>query len=229
MIDSGLSFKELKRRMALAGLEPSRLSAVLVSHEHRDHISGVGPAARSLKIPVYINPSTSRHASRIIGPVSARNLQTGRDLELGPLRIHPFSLSHDAADPVGFILEYDGVRLGLATDLGTTTALVREHLSGCRALIVEANHDYDRLMDGPYPWHLKQRVRGRRGHLSNEDSAELLSVVSHGGLSQVVLAHLSEVNNLPELALECVAQVWSNSGPTLTCARQDAPSPVFDI
>ena len=147
-----------------------------------------------------------RQAAPGLGKIRTECFRTGSDFGLGNLNIHAFSISHDCADPVGFIFESGGTRLGLATDLGVVTNLVREHLTGCRALIVEANHDPDMLMDGPYPWETKRRVRGRRGHLSNADTAELVAAVDHRDLAFVVLAHLSETNNLPNLALEEVRQ-----------------------
>ncbi len=230
-MDSGLSARELKKRIALAGLDSSRLKAILVSHEHRDHIAGVAVAARALNAPVYLNQDTLRRAAwAMTGSLDLRSFDTGRPFALGALTIHPISLSHDAADPVGFIFETaDGARLGHATDLGTSTHLVRDHLRRCHGLILEFNHDLRMLMEGPYPWDLKTRVRGRRGHLSNEQGAELLSFLSHTGLQAVVLAHLSETNNQPELALEAARAAVSQPPFELLAARQSQPGPVIEI
>lgn len=206
LVDAGLPGRELIRRMTLAGLEPDRLKAILVTHEHRDHILGVGVLARRLGLPVYINKAALDRSRPVIGDIKPRLFSTGTDFAVGEFQVHPFSLSHDAVDPVGLIFERNGTRLGLATDLGTVTNLVRERLSGCRALILEANYDDQMLTEGPYPWETKRRVRSRHGHLSNENAAELLAGVAHAGLIKVVLAHLSQTNNTTDLALRCLGQ-----------------------
>ena len=217
--------------MALAGLDPCRLKAILVSHEHRDHVLGVGVAARVWKLPVYVNEATLTATAGQLGRIEHQYFETNSDLRLGALDIHAFSESHDAADTVGFTFRHNGRKLGVATDLGVATHLVREHLAGCQALVLEANHDPDMLMDGPYPWHLKSRVHGREGHLSNHDSAELLAELAHPDLGQVVLAHLSEVNNTPELALECVGSALTTPprGFQLIAASQRVPGPVIKV
>lgn len=227
LVDSGLPGRELLRRMALAGLDAARLDAVLVTHEHRDHVLGVGVIARKLRLPVYINAATLDRSQTLIGRIDPRFFRTGEDLTIGSLHVHAFSLSHDAGDPVGFTFEENGAKLGLATDLGVVTGLVRECLARSTALIVEANHDPQMLMDGPYPWETKRRVKGRRGHLSNQEAAELLAAVNHRGLNRVVLAHLSQTNNLPELALECAREALA--GLPLDAASQDRPGPVIEI
>ena len=229
LVDCGLSGKELKKRLAAAGLDPCRIKAVLVTHEHRDHILGAGVAARLLKKPLYINRSTWNRAAPTLGRIEPVFFETGRRLVVGDLAIHPFSTSHDSADPVGFTFQSGDTRLGLATDLGIATALVKERLRGCQALILESNHDPQMLIDGPYPWDLKRRVRGRQGHLSNEDAALLLAELLHPGLSHVVLAHLSEVNNRPELALEAAGSVLNKKRPALCAAGQHQAGAVIEI
>ncbi|MFH1134767.1 MAG: MBL fold metallo-hydrolase [Pseudomonadota bacterium] len=230
LVDCGLSGKEIRRRIALAGLNPQKLKAILVSHEHRDHILGVGIAARFYKVPVYINRLTLEGAPQSLGPINDCLFKTGFDFKAGPFMIHPFSISHDAADPVGFTFEHQGAALGVATDLGVVTNLVRERLNGCRALVLESNHDPQMLMDGPYPWETKRRVRGRLGHLSNDESAELLDLLVHRDLTAVVLAHLSETNNLPGLALESHGRVLSGrNGVSLAAAGQNNPTPLIKI
>ena len=229
LIDCGLSGKELKRRLAGASLDPSRLEAVIISHEHRDHALGAGVVARMFDLPVYLNQRTYQVISEHLGRVNPRFFQTGREFDVSGLTIHPFSISHDAIDPVGFALEHDGRKLGLATDLGVVTQLVKNHLTGCHGLILEANHDYRMLMEGPYPWDLKVRVRGRRGHLNNEDTAELMELLNHTDLSSVVLAHLSETNNLPELALDRVRSVFGKPSFSLTAADQYEPGDPVDL
>ncbi|MBW1709018.1 MAG: MBL fold metallo-hydrolase [Deltaproteobacteria bacterium] len=231
LVDAGLSGKEIERRMAIAGLSPEKLSAILVSHEHRDHISGVGIMARRYNLPVYINKLTLAQCQTHLKKVRVNLFRTGTEFDLGPISIHPFSISHDAADPVGFIFGNNGDTLGLATDLGTATKLVRARLSKCKAMVIESNHDPEMLINGPYHWDLKRRVQGRRGHLSNDAAAELLNDVVHQGLKRVVLAHLSEVNNEPELALARASFVLNScqSRFHLEVACQDKPSRVFEI
>jgi len=217
--------------MALAGLQPGRLTAVLVSHEHRDHVAGVGPLARRYRLPVYLNKATLSATQGQLGRIETRHFKTGEGFELDGLAVHPFSISHDAADPVGFTFIFKGIKLGLATDLGVATNLVKTHLTSCRALILESNHDPRMLLDGPYPWNLKQRVQGRRGHLSNEDAAKVLDEVRHAALARVVLAHLSETNNLPDKALAESAPILSDpAGRThLSAACQDKPTERFKV
>ena len=216
--------------MSLAGLDQSRLKAILVSHEHRDHIHGVGIVARKLNLPVYINPGTLEKTAAYLGRIEPKSFRTGEIFWIGSIQIHAFSVSHDAVDPAGFTFSVNGRRLGLATDVGTATSLVRESLADCRALILEANHDPDMLMKGPYPWETKRRVRGRHGHLSNEDSAELLAAVSHRDLERVVLAHLSRTNNRPELAVAAAASALNGRpGVILEVADQDRPGEIIEI
>lgn len=229
ILDCGLSAKEIERRVNLVGLDISRLRAVLISHEHRDHVQGAGPLARRHKIPVLINAKTLDRAG-VMGRVETHFFHTGRDLKWGDLIVHPFSISHDCADPVGFIFESGSRRLAVATDLGAVTNLVTEHLKNNHALILEANHDPQMLIDGPYPWHIKMRVRGRQGHLSNEDAAHLLAGVAHSGLETVILGHISETNNRPDRALQVVSSAVSRTGRLhLTAADQDRPGPVFQV
>lgn len=230
-MDCGLSGRETFKRMAAAGLDHRRLKALLVSHEHRDHILGVGVMARKLNLPIYINEATLDRALPVIGKIRPNIIKTGCELDIGPIRIHPFSISHDAADPVGFTFENNGVKLGLATDLGVATKLVVNRLAGCRALIVESNHDPKMLIEGPYPWETKRRVQSRRGHLSNQESAELIQELTHEGLENVVLAHLSQTNNRPELALEAVCQLVLEKGKNIniSAAKQDEPGHVITL
>lgn len=213
LIDAGLSGVELQRRMAAKGLDPGRLDAILVSHEHTDHIQGVGVLSRRFRLPVYINDGTRRASEAALGKLAGMLPFTcGHGFDIGSLTVHPFSISHDADDPAGFTITCDGAKLGVATDLGMVTGVVRTHLANCDILIVEANHDERMLVDGPYPWPLKQRIRGRSGHLSNDDAGLLLETLRHQGLAHVILAHLSEENNTPEKA-RCAAKRALNGTP----------------
>lgn len=224
LVDAGLSGVEIARRMARNGLSPARLDAILVTHEHGDHVKGVGVMARRHRLPVYWSPATARALEGRLGTVpDGRTFRAGASFTVGTLAVHPFATAHDAADPVGFTLEAGGRRLGIATDLGTATNLVRHHLHGCDALVLEANHDPHLLMSGPYPWHLKQRVRSRSGHLSNAAARDLLLDVCHDRLSHVILGHLSEENNRPELALQMIREALDgrDGTPAVSVAGQE--------
>ena len=208
LVDAGLSGTELVRRLEQAGHSARRLDALIVTHEHQDHVRGVGVLSRRFNLPVYCSRGTLENLPLQVGKLAHTQLfQTGHPYRIGDLLIHPFAVSHDARDPAGMTIENDDCRLGMCTDLGIVTQLVRQRLQGCRGLLLEANHDPELLMNGPYPWHLKQRIRGRHGHLSNTDTYELLRELFHEGLRAVVLAHLSEINNRPKLVLEALADL----------------------
>ena len=227
LVDAGLSGIEIERRMKSRGLDPESLKAIVVSHEHDDHIRGVGILSRRFALPVYINSKTLQAAASQLRKVSEQFFRCGVDFEIDTLKIHPFSISHDATDPAGFTIDLHHKKIGIATDLGIATAVVKDRLKTCNLLILEANHDPDMLMNGPYPWHLKQRVKGRTGHLSNQDSRCLLQEIHHSQLQHVILAHLSEINNTPQKAREEICQAIDSHQTQLTISTQDSSSPVF--
>jgi phosphoribosyl 1,2-cyclic phosphodiesterase len=207
LIDAGLPAREVSRRLEGVGVRTQDLDALLVTHEHGDHCLGVGPLSRRHALPVYLHHAT-RAALPNLGRIDdLREFSDGETFECRDLRITPIPLTHDAVAPVGFLIETAVGKIGVATDLGIATRLVRERLKGCRALVLEANHDPELLRDGPYPWPLKQRIRGTHGHLSNEDCAELLGELLSDRLEAVYLAHLSAENNRPELALRAASAV----------------------
>lgn len=219
LIDAGISCRETLRRMQGAGEDPAQLSAIVITHEHSDHVSGLGVLARKLKIPVYITGHTHQEWQRWVrGPATKQtalyedddkahldrceHFRAGERFTIGDIEVLPFTIPHDAADPVGFVFCTEGIKIGMATDLGYMPASVKVHLRGCDALVLESNHDLEMLRGGPYPWSVKQRVMSRVGHLSNDSLAEFFSTDYDGGAAFLVLAHLSEANNHPELALQ---------------------------
>lgn len=222
LVDAGLSGIEIERRLKSRGLHPEHLDAIIISHEHRDHIQGAGVLARRYNLPVYINCKTSKAASLHIKRIQNEiNFECGSGFMVNTLGIHPFSISHDAEDPAGFTVSHNNTKIGIATDLGIATSMVKEHLKNCSLLILEANHDPDMLANGPYPWPLKQRIKSRTGHLSNTDSKRLLNELQHKGLKYVILAHLSETNNTPRHAISTVGQALADSGAELLVAEQN--------
>jgi phosphoribosyl 1,2-cyclic phosphodiesterase len=232
LVDAGISAKQIEVRMARAGLDPKALSAIMLSHGHTDHTKGVGVFSRKHKLPVWMNRGTWKVAETGLGKLHAVEFfETGRIFQVAGFRVHPFSVPHDCADPVGFRISAGTCRIGIATDLGTPTGLVANVLGGVQVLVLESNHDPVMLRDGPYPWELKQRVRGRLGHLSNLESAGLLERIVSDELQTVILAHMSTTNNRAELALECAREslrhFLANRG-VLHCATQEEVGPVVE-
>lgn len=310
LVDAGLSCRELLRRMAMVGEEAGKLDAILITHEHIDHVAGVPVMARRLGIPVYWTEGTHRAWVQMVTPkakmtygkwlerVQAEKLRraeavaggefvageeqsgntevaedrqqraqsgvvaevaassdasedegetkvdpaylprveffaAGKPFVIGDLVVSPFSIPHDAADPCGFVFEADGVRMGLATDLGYVPANVKAALKRLDALLLESNHDLEMLRDGPYPWSVKQRVLSRVGHLSNDATAEFLERDYDGGAAYIVLGHLSESNNQPELARLSAERAIAGRGTLLgnrvLLASQGEPLSPIDL
>jgi phosphoribosyl 1,2-cyclic phosphodiesterase len=227
LVDAGLSGVEIQRRLASRELSPEDLDAIIVTHEHSDHIRGVGILSRRYKLPVYINPKTLTACPRLGILHEIRSFECGTTFNVNNMAVHPFAISHDAEDPAGFTIGLNGTTIGIATDLGIATGMVRQHLKHCALLILEANHDLAMLETGPYPWPLKQRIRGRTGHLSNPDSKELLNELQHDDLQHVVLGHLSEVNNTPQKAFAEVSEAITRCNAELTVADQYSSGPVI--
>lgn len=216
LIDAGFSGRELEARLAALGVEAAELSAILISHEHSDHLRGAAVLARRYHLPLYLNGATCRAAGPDLTKKTIINeFATGSAFLCGNIQVHPFAVSHDAAEPVGFLLKAGGRLLGHCTDLGAVSRLVATRLRGCDALVLECNHDPEMLQAGPYPPALKQRVRSRHGHLANHEAAALLADLLHAGLRHVVLSHLSETNNTPELA-EAAVKAAFNGRPAAT-------------
>ncbi len=214
LVDAGMSARETVRRMALMGEDPARLDGIIVTHEHGDHAGGLRVLLKSLPCPVYISGETreayirerdggSEEPRRRADVLRDRTIEITSSCEfrIGEIDFHPFTVPHDAADNFGFTAEYAGVRIATIMDFGHVTTLVREHLRGCAAIVIESNHSRDMLKAcDVYPWELKQRILSRNGHLSNEDVAEWLKDGFDGTASHIVLAHLSQRANNPFLA-----------------------------
>lgn len=279
LVDAGLSCRELFKRMAAAGEDPATLDAIIVTHEHQDHVNGLAVTARKLGIPVYFTEATHRAWMRWLTPrrqmtykqwlelcrqqAEARQaeadpsececdeaeesagteaeialatpepevakkekpeptwlpaveyFEAGRPFRIGDIAVSPFTIPHDATDPVGFVFEAEGVRMALATDLGYVPPNVKAQLKKLDLLMLESNHDLEMLRDGPYPWQVKQRVLSRVGHLSNDATAEFLEASYDGQATYVILGHLSESNNLPELARVAAERALTNHASLL--------------
>lgn len=232
LIDAGLSAREIVRRLAAINVEPADLDGLFISHEHMDHVRGVGVLARKYRLPVHVSYPTHHEVRQGFGDAAVVEFESGYSFGFKDLLIDPFPITHDACDPVGFTIESKEGKVGVATDLGTATRLVADKLKGCRVLVLESNHDEEMLMGGPYPWHLKQRIKSRHGHLSNNDSAALLAEVLHPGLDGLFLAHLSEVNNDPAVAKEVAENLLvtqTTCSPRLIVGDQYRPSETLTL
>jgi phosphoribosyl 1,2-cyclic phosphodiesterase len=208
LVDTGISCRETFKRMRMLGQDPQALTAILITHEHCDHVSGLAMLAKKLRIPVFMTGATHQAWARAVRDENGvrphldkfEAFQSGRGFLVGDIEVKPFTIPHDAADPVGFTFRAEGVKVGVATDLGYLPASVRDHLRGCDVLVMESNHDLEMLRVGPYPWSVKQRVMSRVGHLSNGALADFFHNDYDNHATFVVLAHLSEQNNHPEIA-----------------------------
>ena len=233
LVDAGLSARELALRLAAVGIDPRALAAIVLSHEHHDHARGVERFAAKHRVPVFTTPETLAALNLAPHHLGAwHGFDPGRPFDAFGVRVDPFAVPHDAANPVGFVFEAEGVRIGVATDLGHATTLVMQRLRGCHVLLVESNHDDGMLVRGPYPWALKQRIGGRLGHLSNEEAAALLAAVVDDDCQAVILAHLSEKNNTSVLARRTAAGALARVGRTryaLRVAEVGRPTAAVEI
>ncbi len=216
LIDAGLSGRRIKQRLETIGGSIDALQAVCISHEHQDHIMGLRVLQRRHNVPAYANAGTAEALARYPdwADLPWNIFTTGHPFTVGDLTLKPFSVPHDAYDPVGFIVEHDGLRAGIVTDMGMATGLIREQLRNCQLIVLESNHDELLLRDCNRPWSLKQRIRGRQGHLSNQAAANLLTEIAGPTLQQILLAHLSDDCNEPDLALASAQAALEAGGHT---------------
>ncbi|WP_457576646.1 MBL fold metallo-hydrolase [Desulfomarina sp.] len=231
LVDGGFSGKELAKRLKLIGRTLDSLDGICVTHEHNDHILGVGVISRRCRIPVLANAGTFKGGEKKMGKLFERiEFETGDGFSIHDLFIRSFRISHDTADPVGFVISDGKVNLGYCTDTGKVTFLMEKRLAKCNGLVLEFNHNPEMLKNGPYPLVLQQRVRSSQGHLSNEEGAEFLKNTLHGHLQTIVLAHLSETNNRPELAMHAAKKSISDDhDPELVVASQNVPTPLLSL
>jgi len=233
LIDCGFSARETARRLERVGCDAKSIDAVLVTHEHTDHAGGAATFSRRFGVPICATRRTAEAAGiaadRVAGLIP---VESGEPFELAGMRVRPFSVPHDAADNIGLVAEADdGTRLGYATDLGHLPRLVVERLRGCEILVAEANHDEAMLQEGPYPWHVKQRILSRHGHLSNAEAENLIAEIVTERTLHIFLAHMSTTNNTARMALDAGRRALDRVGRRgvgLVVARQREVSEVFE-
>lgn len=238
LVDAGVSGTRVAQALESIGVKPGQLDGILVTHEHTDHIKGVGILARKYGVPVYATSGTWAAMEDKVGAISPKNqrvIDPETNFFLGPLEIMAFSTPHDAVDSVGYAFDLLGARFALATDLGCVRDGWLKHVSGAQAILLESNYDPDMLQAGPYPYDLKKRIMSRRGHLSNEDAGVVASSLVKAGAHQIVLGHLSKENNFPELALRTVEQllfadgIEAGSDVDLRVALRDSVTGIFSV
>jgi phosphoribosyl 1,2-cyclic phosphodiesterase len=231
LIDAGLSRRETLARLEAIGESAAQLDAILITHEHSDHVCGLPALAKSLKVPVYLTRLTAPLIEWSETEPNVETFQAGSVFSIGDIEVASFTIPHDAADPVGFCLRAGERTVGIATDLGYLTDSIKWHLRQTDFLLLESNHDLDMLKVGPYPWSVKQRVMGRMGHLSNEVAGQFIRADLDGRTSTLVLGHLSEQNNYPELVRLVAGQALVERGlPTRLIVQEPGrPSEVFEI
>jgi phosphoribosyl 1,2-cyclic phosphodiesterase len=228
-VDIGLSKRELVARLASIGESPGRLSGILITHEHTDHVSGLIPLAREWKLPIYMTRLTAPSIAWGEFEPRLEMFPAGSRFTVGDIEISSFTVPHDAIDPVGFCLETQGIKIGVVTDLGYLPDSIRFHLRGTDVLLLESNHDTEMLKVGPYPWSVKQRVMGRKGHLSNEVASEFIRNGLDFRTSTLILGHLSEHNNHPAIVQQIAEQALAGRRlfTRLVVAEPRRPSEVF--
>lgn len=224
LLDCGLSPRETERRLARVGLAPSDIAGILLTHEHDDHAGQAYPFAAQHRLPVWLTYGTQAalaESGKLPGGVETRSIDGRTAFAIDGIEVRPYTVPHDAREPVQFVLSDGAFRLGVLTDIGASTAHVEATLSGCDALVLECNHDLDLLWEGGYPKWLKERISGPFGHLDNDSSGRLLAALERSRLQHVIAAHLSQQNNRPELAREALAGAMGCAADWIGLATQD--------
>lgn len=236
LLDAGLSAIKIFTAMQEIGVEPSKLNGIIISHEHSDHVNGAGIVSRKLGIPIYFTQQTFASCQKKIGKLKQEPVffKVGDEFSIRDIQVTSFASSHDAIDSSNFIFQQINnpeQKLAIATDLGFATKLLIEKIKEVTTLILESNHDEVILLTGSYPWELKQRVKSSRGHLSNKQAVAVVSQIIHNRLNNLVLAHLSEQNNTPELARKEMSDFLSEikSEVRLFLADQHKPTPIIKV
>lgn len=238
LVDAGVSCSRIKQELERIGVRPETLSGILVTHEHIDHIRGVGVLSRKYDLPVYATPGTWAAMEDKLGGIAAKNIRVfdpAEDFYLGGMNVQAFEIPHDAAQPVGYTLSVAGARLSIATDIGYVRESWLAAVAGSSAVVLESNYDPDMLKAGPYPYALKQRILGRRGHLANADAGRAAVELIRRGARQIVLCHLSKENNFPELAERtCLyeleeAGIVAGEDADIRIARRDGLTGMFAV
>ncbi len=214
LIDAGLSGKRIKTGLDELNVDGRDIDAIFITHEHKDHIKGAGILSRRYDIPIYATFGTWEGMKEEIGAVAPKNIKyvyDGENCVINDICVRPFEISHDAAEPVGFNIFAQDHKISVATDMGHVSERVKECIADSEILLLEANHDVQMLKKGPYPWYLKQRILGDKGHISNEAAGNVLCEIMSGILKYVYLGHLSEENNIPYLAFETVEEILKKS------------------
>ena len=231
LVDAGISALRIKRGLQACGLSHAALKGIFITHEHSDHISGLGVLSKSCHAPVFCSRYLKGEL-RLCAPAAALSfIEPGAAIQVGDISVTPFSVSHDALDPLGYVFEHNGVRLGYLTDSGYVTRQMSAILQGVHALYIESNYNEAMLHASQRPWHLIERIQGRWGHLSNEQAAALVSDIAHPELRHVILAHISSECNTPECALDTMQRMIDELGitPRLYAARPAEPLPWLQI
>lgn len=240
LIDAGISRKRIVTGLERKGLSLDDIKAIFITHEHSDHISGLGPVLRKNPIPVYATADTvsaiwEKTNMNNISPELFHSIRPEEEIEAGEMLVRPFSISHDAVDPVCYTVEKQGKRAAVATDMGCFDDTIIRVLGQCDSVLIEANHDINMLQVGPYPYSLKMRILGNKGHLSNTSCADLIKEILHKDLKYLVLGHLSRENNFPQLAYRTVldelekTETWGTLDTRLMVASRDEPTELLKI
>ena len=240
LIDAGISRKRIVTGLERKGLSLDDIKAIFITHEHSDHISGLGPVLRKNPIPVYATADTvsaiwEKTNMNNISPELFHSIRPEEEIEAGEMLVRPFSISHDAVDPVCYTVEKQGKRAAVATEMGCFDDTIIRVLGQCDSVLIEANHDINMLQVGPYPYSLKMRILGNKGHLSNTSCADLIKEILHKDLKHLVLGHLSRENNFPQLAYRTVldelekTETWGTLDTRLMVASRDEPTELLKI